>query len=62
MSRTHETPAKPGSTRGRIKTYRVSLRVEQTIDAEDEEEALAIFWDDLMRSQAEEENATVEEM
>lgn len=45
-----------------MKTYRVSLRVEQVIYAEDEAEALGIFWDDLMRSQAEEENADVEEI
>jgi hypothetical protein len=45
-----------------MKTYRVSLRVEQTIHADDKEEALGIFWDDLMRSQAEEENAEVEEI
>lgn len=50
------------STAARTKTYKVSLHVEQIIDAEDEEEALAIFWDDLMRNQAEEENADVQEL
>jgi hypothetical protein len=46
----------------KLRTYRVSLSVVQIIDAEDEETALATFWDDLMRSQAEEENAIVEEV
>jgi hypothetical protein len=46
----------------RLKTYRVRLEVEETIAAGDEEEALGIFWDDLMRNQAEEENAIVEEI
>ncbi len=58
MSGTARTTAR---TTGELKTYRMSLHVEQTIHAEDEEEALWIFWDDLMRSQADEENATVEE-
>lgn len=35
-----------------LKTYHVILHVEQTINAEDEEEALAIFWDDLHENQA----------
>jgi len=46
----------------RFKTYRVRLQVEATITAADEEEALGVFWDDLMRSQAEEENAVIEEI
>lgn len=56
-----ERRVSPGMARA-LKTYRVSLNVEQTINAEDEDEALGIFWGDLMRSQAEEENATVEEI
>jgi hypothetical protein len=35
-----------------LKIYHVTLHVEQTINAEDEEEALAIFWDDLHENQA----------
>lgn len=50
------------ATRARTKTYKVSLRVEQIIYADDEEEAFGIFWDDLMRNLAEGEVATVEEV
>ncbi|MGH9463938.1 MAG: hypothetical protein ACRD1X_22270 [Vicinamibacteria bacterium] len=49
-------------TRVRTKTYKVSLRVEQLIYAEDKEEALGIFWDDLMRNLAEGEVAIVGEV
>ena len=45
-----------------MKAYKVSLHVEQIIHAEDEDEALGIFWDDLMRALAEEELADVEEV
>ena len=56
------TVAGRGATRVRKKTYKVSLHVEQVIHAEDQEEALGIFWDDLMRSFADEEVAVVEEV
>ena len=46
----------------RIKRYKVSLHVDQVIDAEDAEEALGIFWDDLHRALADEELADVEEV
>jgi len=45
-----------------MKTYKVLLHVEQTIDANDEDEVLGIFWDDLMRNLAEEEMADIEEL
>ncbi len=45
-----------------MKTYKVSLHVEQTMYAEDKEEALGIFWDDLMRNLAEQELVAVEEV
>lgn len=44
------------------KTYRVSVHVDEIIYAEDEAEALGIFWDDFMRRQADEEHAHVEEI
>ena len=44
-----------------MKAFRITLHVVQEIAADDEDKALDIFWDDLIRSQAEEENATVEE-
>ena len=50
------------ATRTRTKTYRVSMHVEQIIYAEDKEEALDVFWDDLMRSLAEREMAAIEEV
>ncbi len=56
------TAAGRKTTRARTKTYKVSLHVEQLIYAEDEEEALGIFWDDLMRNQADGEVAAVEEV
>jgi hypothetical protein len=45
-----------------MKTYKISLHVEQDIRADDEEEALAIFHDDLMRAWSEEELAEVTEL
>jgi len=45
-----------------MKTYKVVLHVEQIINADDEDEALEIFWDDLHRALAEEELADVEEL
>jgi hypothetical protein len=44
------------------KRYKVTLHVEQRIDANDEDEALGIFWDDLHEAAAEEELATIEEV
>ena len=40
-----------------MKKYIVRLNVKQEINAENEDEALDIFWDDFHRNQAEEENA-----
>jgi hypothetical protein len=45
-----------------MKLYRIALNVEQVINADDEEEALGIFWDDLMRALADEELSDVEEL
>ncbi len=50
------------ATRPRTKTYKVSLRVEQIVYADDKEEALGIFWDDLIRNLSLEEQAVVEEI
>ena len=33
-----------------MKTYKVSIHIEQTVYADDKDEALGIFWDDLMLS------------
>ncbi len=49
MSGRSGTDRKPAR---QTKTYRVSLQVEQIIYAEDEDEALGIFWDDLHENQA----------
>lgn len=56
------TMADRKATEARMKTYKVSLHVEQTIYAGDKEEAFGIFWDDLVRDVAEREIATVEEV
>lgn len=50
------------ATRARTKTYKISLHAEQIIYAEDEEEALGIFWDDLMRNLSEQKLVAVEEV
>jgi hypothetical protein len=44
-----------------MKRYRIALNVDQIISADDEE-ALGIFWDDLLRALADEELADVEEL
>ncbi|MFI5089722.1 MAG: hypothetical protein ACHP7P_06660 [Terriglobales bacterium] len=45
-----------------MKRFRVWLNVSQEVYADDEAEALDIFWDDFNRLQAEEEHAVVEEL
>jgi hypothetical protein len=45
-----------------FRRFRVSLQVTQEITASDEDEALGIFWDDLQRTMADQEVATVEEI
>ena len=45
-----------------MKTYKVLLHVEQIINADDEDEALGIFWDDLHDNLAYGEMADVEEL
>lgn len=44
------------------KKYYITLHIEQTIYANDEEEALAIFHDDTLRAWSEEELADVREV
>ena len=46
-----------------MKKYKVVLHIEQEINADDKEEALGIFWDDLHANQSGgEELATVKEI
>ena len=46
----------------RMKTYKVLLHIEQIINADDEDEALEIFWDDLHENQTYQEQADVKEL
>jgi hypothetical protein len=45
-----------------LKTFKVSLNIKQEINADDEEEALGIFWDDFHIAQSEEELADIKEL
>ena len=44
-----------------MKTYSVSINIEEIIPADDKDEALKIFWDDLIQMIGNEEKINVEE-
>ena len=45
-----------------MKLYKVTLNLDTEYRAESEEEALGMFWDELHRTQAEEELADIKEI